>query len=211
MTESDKLLCNFIAQNELQRQVCLAVSEIANSVRHFSVLASDARAHARSKDATAAGGPQHLYASESKVADISSIIQKQLEPNLKGIFATGRMFRHDLELLRLIITGPTVESLVLCLLSIFGHTEHAQIDATARHLLEALAGIVVAVKSKCPSATRGVFMCVLQRLISADSNSELTLMRRVKTFVAVVQSTGAVGLEEIEMCKRYFEESMKVV
>merc|ERR1711871_368602 len=44
MTESDKLLCNFIAQNELQRQVCLAVSEIANSVRHFSVLASDARA-----------------------------------------------------------------------------------------------------------------------------------------------------------------------
>ena len=67
MTESDKLLCNFIAQNELQRQVCLAVSEIANSVRHFSVLASDARAHARSKDGTAAGGPQHLYALSQKL------------------------------------------------------------------------------------------------------------------------------------------------
>jgi hypothetical protein len=209
LTSSDKLLCSFLAQNDFQRHACLVVLEIARLVRQFSVAAKDMGVHPSSGDDTAAAHRQNLRALEAKAAVILDMTGNKLQPNLSGLFMDQVVLRHDLELLRLIVTGPIAESLVLCLMGVTGGSSHAgNVDAIVYRVLEALVGVVAAAKRSCPAVVRGLFGCVVHRLVAAQKKSEKhdALAPRVECFATAMRVGGVVGTEDIQRCKRRFLE-----
>jgi hypothetical protein len=204
MTSSGKLLCSFIPHSESQRFACLAILEIARLIRQYSATVLDLPVY-RLSVATAEGtNLQHFRELDSKASAIVAMIDDELQLHLRGFFVDQSILKHDLELLRLIITGPIVESLVVCLIGVTGRTNHnCDTDSIVMKVLKAIVGVVGFAKRACPGVIRGVFECVVHRLMSGKDDS---LAMRVECFSTIMRVGGALTEEEVSRCNHRFRK-----